>query len=99
MTFKTVITIELKDIKAIEFECGACHTKVVYPIEKFSQPLMTCNVCQPNKQFFVHGGQDVLDLMKMVKTMHRFSDADMGGLVMRFDITNPSVSRAGDAQD
>jgi len=56
---------------------------------------MMCNVCQPNKHFFVHNGQDVIDLMKMVKTINRFSNADMGGLIMRFDITSPSASREG----
>ena len=29
MTTKTTTSIELQDIKAIEFECATCHTKVV----------------------------------------------------------------------
>ena len=88
MTIETRTTMELKDIKAIEFECATCHTKLVYPIGKFTHPLMTCNVCQPPKTLVPERGKELEDIKQLVYLVQRFS-GEAGMYVMRFDITAP----------
>jgi hypothetical protein len=92
MTIKTVTTIELKDIKSIEFKCGTCHTKIVYAMDKFTHPVVSCNVCKPDKQYIEYGSQDYADLIKLGQLIQRFSKLDSQIVAMNFEIMNSSVS-------
>ena len=85
MTIETKTTMELKDIKAVEFECATCHTKLVYKIDKFTLPLMFCTVCQ--KVLIPERGKELEDIKQLVYLIKRFSEEE-GMYVMRFDITS-----------
>lgn len=87
MTIETKTTIEWKDLNSVEFECGQCHTKTVYQLEKFTEPPFFCNVCEPNNQFLIHGSQDYADLVKLIRTIKRFSQANPEKFVMRFGVS------------
>lgn len=89
MTIKTVTTIELKDIKSVEFECDKCHTKVVYAIDKFNHPMSLCNVCKPNIQFFLPDGKEDKALINLVSLVRECSKLS-AGLTMRFQIMDSS---------
>jgi hypothetical protein len=87
MTSKTTTTIGLSDIKAVEFECATCHMKVAYPIEKYSHPMMLCNVCQPSRSFIVQNSQEHRDLLALGDLIRRLSQMNVG-MIVRFEISN-----------
>lgn len=68
MTIETRTTIEMRDIKTVEFECGTCHTKLVYDIDKFTNPLMFCNVCQPSRTLVADRSSDLQDIRHFIAT-------------------------------
>jgi hypothetical protein len=88
MTIETRTTMELKDIKAIEFECATCHTKVVYSIEKFSDPVFTCYTCRPSKPLIAERSTDHKAIVQLVQLINQLSELEPGVFVMRFDITD-----------
>lgn len=92
MTIETITSIELKDIAAVEFECGTCHTKIIYPIEKFLHPAAACNVCQPQKQFVIHGSSEFADYIKLGELIRRFSKTDPNLFRMRFELRKPDAA-------
>jgi hypothetical protein len=73
---KTTLSLELRKIKAIEFECSTFHTKVVYLIEKYTHPIAMCNVCQPPKQFIVPNNQESKDLIMLGELVRTLSQVD-----------------------
>jgi hypothetical protein len=84
MTRETRITIEPRDIKAIEFECETCHTKHVYSITKVT-PLTYCNVCQ--KTLIPERGKEIDDIKHLIYLIDRFSVNEKGMYTLRFDIS------------
>jgi hypothetical protein len=92
MTVETRTTIELGDVKAVEFECSNCHVKTIVPLNKFKQPPISCRGCN-SEQWFVPGSEDFNDLIQMVRSMERFSKPNKL-FSMRFDIS-PVASREG----
>jgi len=93
MTVKTTTTIELKDIKSIEFECDSCHTKVAYAIEKFNHPMSMCNVCHPSKQFFLPDSKED-NALRNLAVLLRECAKPPAGLTMRFQIDSSDAGRA-----
>ena len=87
MTIETRTTVQLKDIKAVEFECATCHTKVVYAMDKFAYPLFVCNVCQPPKTLVPERGKESEDIKQLIYLINRFSGKPEA-YVMRFDISD-----------
>jgi hypothetical protein len=90
MTVKTVTSVQLKDIKAVEFECGTCHTKVSYSIDRFQTPVATCNVCQPQKQFMVYGSTEYAEWVKFGELVRRFAKTDDNIFTVRFELADAS---------
>ena len=85
MTVETRTTIELGDVKAVEFECSNCHVKMVLPLDKFKQPFVNCRACN-SEQWFVPGSEDFNDLIQMIRAMERFSKPSKH-FRMRFDVS------------
>ena len=90
MTRKTVTSIQLRDIQAVEFECGVCHMKVSYPLEKFSHPLTVCNACQPQKQFIVYGSTEFAEWVKFAELLKRFAQTEDTNFIFRLEIGDVS---------
>ena len=91
MTIETRTTMELKDIKAIEFECATCHTKVVYSIDQFSQPVFVCYTCHPSKTLISERSTDHKTIVQLVQLINQLSQLERGVFLMRFDITAPGI--------
>ncbi len=94
MTIETRTTLELSDIRSVEFECANCHVKTTVPIDKFKQPPISCHGCE-SEQWFVPGSKDLSDLIHMVRSMGRFSEVGKGLFIMRFDLADASGSPGG----
>ncbi len=93
MTIETRTTIELKDIRAIEFECATCHTKTVYSIDQFTHPVFTCYTCHPSKVLVAERSSDHKSIGSLVDLINQLSKLDPTIFAMRFDITDSSASR------
>jgi hypothetical protein len=92
MTIETRTTVELKDIKAIEFECADCHTKVSYPIDKFAHPVSICYTCHPSKLLIAERSTEHKGIVELVRLINQLSELEPKILVMRFDTTGSSAS-------
>jgi hypothetical protein len=86
MTKETRTTIELRDIRYVEFECASCHTKLVYPIDKFNHPIFVCNVCPGAKVLIPERGRETDEIKQLINLINRFSGKPEG-YIMRFDIS------------
>jgi DNA replicative helicase MCM subunit Mcm2 (Cdc46/Mcm family) len=84
MTIETRTTLELKDIRAIEFECNTCHTKTVYPIAKYGNPPTHCSHCTEGRQWIVTGSEEWEELSKLGKTIQGASKS--AGFTLRLEI-------------
>jgi hypothetical protein len=90
MTIEMRATLEFKDIRGIEFECGVCHSKILIPIDKFKEPPIRCFICgEKGAQWFVLGSQDFQDVQNIIRNLLRFLDRSSDGFHMRFDIAAP----------
>lgn len=98
MTIKTITTVEFGDIRSIEFECGTCHAKTTFPIEKFRHPIVMCNVCEPDKQLLIPGSEEFAEITSLGRIIQRLSKMERGRLVIRLEVTNVSASREVDAR-
>jgi hypothetical protein len=75
--------VQLKDIKAIEFECDKCHTRSSYAIDKFAHPMISCNVCQ--KEFIEQRSKTFTDWVTFAKLLNTVSQTPPG-LTVRFEV-------------
>jgi hypothetical protein len=91
MTLETRTTLELKDVKALEFECAKCHTKIAFPITQFSQPPLRCVACD-GEQWLIGGSQDWESISRFAKAIQWFVSKPPKGFVLRLELTDSSVS-------
>jgi hypothetical protein len=92
MTIETRTTVELSDIRHVEFECLTCHAKYVYPIDKFAYPPFVCGVCQPPKLLIAERGKECEDIKQLIYLINRFFE-NPEGYAMRFDISTAGIDR------
>jgi hypothetical protein len=88
MTVETSATMELGDIKTIEFECIKCHTRIVYPIESYLHPPTRCSACENAEQWLIHGAEDWADLERLGQILKRFSKTGKGRFALRLGISS-----------
>jgi DNA replicative helicase MCM subunit Mcm2 (Cdc46/Mcm family) len=88
VTIETRTTVDPQDIKAIEFECNACHSRVLHPIEKFRQPPTRCVTCD-SSQWLIVGGSEWEDLLKFVRIIQNLHKSENMGFKIHFQITQP----------
>ena len=92
MTIETRTTIQIPDIKSIEFECNKCHTKTAYTVDQYKFPLTRCTTCDDSEQWLIAGGTEWEDLKRLGDVVRRFSKPN-GKFSVRLEITTPSASR------
>lgn len=96
MTVETKTTIELGDIKAVEFECADCGSKAVLPIAKLATPPMRCSFCQKDTQWLAPGGRDYSDIVTLGRLIGWFSSGEKPkAFSLRLHVTNACASREG----
>lgn len=91
MTVETRTTFELPDVKAVEFECTACHAKVSFSIEGFKQPPIRCPGCD-SAQWLIPGSEDYMDIVRLVRTMERFLKSNGKLFSLRFELKGEDVA-------
>jgi hypothetical protein len=75
MTREVRITIEAKDILAIEYECGHCHARHLIPVERFDRVLHQCPNCKESlatlAKYGAEGGSDESILSALIDALKR----------------------------
>jgi hypothetical protein len=85
MTEENRILFDLMDIRTIQFECKACHSRFVCPPDKWAAMPMYCGNCkEPLLQGLEY--QTVEALKQCLKDLLRFSEGSK--LIIRFEISN-----------
>lgn len=91
MTQSIRTTIDASDVQAIEFECMACHSKIVMPVKTFGGPPISCFTCESPEQWFIPGSQDHAGIVQLGRILRDCAKADQKRFVMRFEISSPSA--------
>lgn len=91
MTNETRTTIQLSDLKAIEFECVGCHARIVRPIGVWQFPLVACSECGANWTHYA-GAMGVLKAMasQIAKYAEMDDPKNDAPFVVRFEIAQPT---------
>ncbi len=92
MTLQSQATIELADIRAIEFECAVCHAKMVFPVESFTVPPTKCCSCK-SEQWMAHGDGEWEDLMRLGEIILWYGKSGNSSFRVRLEI--PSHQAGG----
>ena len=96
MTIETKMTIQLSDVKAIEFECNNCHRVVTLPLAVAKEPPAQCECKGP--QWMPYGGSMYSDLSGLMHLIGKFGNIDNEPFTMRFIVAGPS-GHASNAKD
>jgi len=96
MTIETKTTIQISDVKAIEFECKTCHRIVSLPIEVAKEPPFECD-CKNPRQWMSYGGEMYSALSGLMTLLGRFGKVDNEPFAMRLVITELSARASRDS--
>ena len=88
MTVETKTTIELSDIKAIEFECKNCGRIVAWPIKAAKEPPFQCDCNTP--QWMSVGGDTYRSLMTLIDAIKRHGNAQGEPFILRLVVAGLS---------
>lgn len=75
--------VQLKHIKAIEFECETCHTRVSYAVEKYDHPWLQCNTC--SKSFIQPDSREFSEWATFGRLLKKLSQTPPG-LTVRLEV-------------
>lgn len=85
MTIETKTTIQLSDIKAVEFECKNCHRVVSWPLDTARNPPFSCE-CAGSPQWMSVGGDTYRDLTHLIALIQRYGKSNGEQFVLRFTV-------------
>lgn len=91
MTIETKATIQLGDVKSIEFECKNCHCLMTWPIETARQPPSEC--CGCGVQFMNASDGSFRRLMELLSMIKDFSAAKSLPFALRLCIEGLAEKR------
>ena len=86
MTTEIRTTIQLSDVRAIEFECQACHCRIVRPVGGMQPLLFACPECGTTWAHY-RGSMDMLT--KMASQIAKLAEIDKTSdapFLVRFEI-------------
>jgi hypothetical protein len=95
MTIETKTTLQLSDLKVIEFECKNCHRILSWPLENFKEPPLNCD-CNARGQWMPHGGDTFASIIKLIRSINQFSQANNEPFAIRFVVRGISDHAASD---
>lgn len=84
MTIETKGLIELKDVKAIVFECAECNSKIVLALGNFKRIPTSCPDC--NENWLIEGSGELTDLNTFLRHIERAGKATSGPFKLKFEI-------------
>jgi hypothetical protein len=92
MTFEKKCLIEMEDIKAVQYECGKCHSAVVIPIHNLNKEMAAsismavCNHCQ-TPYGFAPATQETRTFVEFSEALSKIAEVMKGrNLRFRLDI-------------
>jgi hypothetical protein len=88
MTVETKTTIQLSDIKAVEFECKNCHRVVSWPIQVVMKLPTECTCSTP--QWMTIGGDMHQRLTSLIEQIRTLAKASGEPFVIRFAVEGVS---------
>ena len=92
MTFETRTTINLEDIRAIEYECTKCHSRSVRLLDDKHTVASGCNNC--NNRWLADGSQEHEDLKTLLNVLRNFRKSSVNTHVtIRLDISGTELKR------
>ena len=96
MTIETKTTIQLNDVKAVEFECKNCHRITIVPIQVAKSIPISCQCESPH--WMSVNGEMHQGLIRLMELLGRFGEANREPFSSRFVIDGTS-GRASTAKD
>lgn len=94
MTITSTTKISLDDIKAIEFECSECHSRLSVPIKTFGNPPQSCPACSANQQWFAQKSEEFVDVTKLGQILRKLTGSSPTTFSMRLEIATVSSREA-----
>lgn len=85
MTIETKTTIQLSDVKAIEFWCKSCSRMVSYPIGSARNPPFKCE-CLGSPQWMGVGDNTYRDLTMLISLIQRYGQTNGEQFFLRFEV-------------
>ena len=87
MTSEIRTTIQLSDLKSVEFECTQCHARIVRPVGAWHTPLLCCPECGVAWNHY-RGTMDFLANMssQVAKISSIDTPANESPFIVRFEI-------------
>jgi len=85
MTIETKTTIQLCDIKTVEFECRRCHRIISWPIGAAGKPPVQC-ACDGSGPWMSAGGETYRGLIELFGLMQRFAKTNGDEFTLRFGV-------------
>lgn len=88
MTSETRTTIQLSDIKAVEFECTNCHHRLVRPLGVWQSRWDSCPECGSNWTHY-RATMDFLTKLsaQVVKTAEIDTQGNEAPFIVRFEVS------------
>lgn len=93
MTVETKTTIQLSDVKAVEFQCRQCHRILPCPIEVTKEPPIHCDCKTPH--WMPVGGEMYCGVMKLIELIKHYGKANNEPFAMRFVVDGLSGPASG----
>jgi DNA replicative helicase MCM subunit Mcm2 (Cdc46/Mcm family) len=89
MTSESRMTIQLSDLKAIEFECTNCHHRLVRPIGVWQSNWDSCPDCGSIWSHYRHTMNFLAQFSSQVAKTKEIDNQNDSPYIVRFEITQP----------
>ena len=89
MTSETRTTIQLSDIKAVEFECSSCHHRIVRPVGAWQSYLSECPECGSNWSAYRVAMNFLTQMASQIVSVSRIDGAAESPFIVRFELAQP----------
>lgn len=95
MTTETRTTIQLSDLKGIEFECVKCHARAMRPVGVWQFPLAVCPECGAS---WTHYNGTMNVLKNIASQVAKYAEIDDpkndAPFIVRFELAQPAPKKS-----
>jgi hypothetical protein len=89
MTIETKMTAEIRDIRAVEFECPDCRARISIPLTQNNYPPFKCKNGTCSKVFFADSSLEWNELRNTLGVLGKYAKADNLPCAIRLELTMP----------
>jgi hypothetical protein len=86
MTIETRMVVEMRDIRAVEFDCPKCKTRKSILLTQDNHPPFKCRTGECDQVFFVDSSLDWNELRNALGVLGKYAKADSLPFVLRFEL-------------